>query len=62
MYKNTDSRGIFSTLPMQAALNLYLPPEDMPCEMHGPGAFRSGTDERRRRTVFPKRRHIYHLR
>lgn len=59
MYPNTNTRGIFGTLSMQAALNLYLPPEDTPCVMH---AFHAGSDDRRRRTVFPKRCHVYHLR
>ena len=63
MYKHTDTHGMFGTLPMQAALNLYLPPEDAACgALHPPHALRPDADGRRRRTVFPKRCRIHFLR
>lgn len=33
MYRNNDPRGIYGTLSMQAALQLYLPHVEEPCEL-----------------------------
>ena len=48
MYWNNDTRGIYGTLPMQAALHLYLPHEEETGDMpHRDLSFHRPDDPRR---------------
>ena len=55
MYRDDDSRGVYGTLPRQAALRLYLPHTDESCEplrCEPPGqnpAERRGRNRKKRR-------------